>query len=231
MQTISVRTTQNVTIDHPVASLGDRIGAYFIDLVVMIAYAIIVVVAFINIDVPAWLYIAFLVIPLALYHLLFEIFMNGQSPGKRAMNIQVVKLDGTEPGFAQYFLRWLFALIEGGAIAVLVIAVSGKGQRLGDIVAGTSVVKLIDYSRVTARNVFIQPDQNYIVTFPQASNLHSRDIELIQRSVEAYKQFGNIEPVMLATEKIKSILQIQSDLQPVDFLYTIVKDYNHLNSI
>jgi hypothetical protein len=44
-------------------------------------------------------------------------------------------------------MRWIFSFIDfyilSGALAVLIIAVGGKGQRLGDIVAGTSVVKLV----------------------------------------------------------------------------------------
>ncbi|HYG04355.1 MAG TPA: RDD family protein [Chryseosolibacter sp.] len=231
MQTISVRTTQNVFIHHPVASLGDRILAYLVDSLILTAYVVILIIALVNIDVPGWVYFALILIPLALYHLLFEIFMNGQSPGKRAMNIQVVRMDGTEPGFADFFLRWLLGLIERGAVAVLIIAINGKGQRLGDIVAGTTVVKMIAQKEITAQEVFITPEQTYTPTFPQATQLNAQDIELIQRALEAARDFGNNEPVMLVTEKIKTLLGVQTALPPTQFLYTIVKDYNHLNAL
>lgn len=231
MQTISVRTTQNVFIHHPVASLGDRILAYLLDSLILTAYVVVLIIALTYIDVPAWVYFVLVLIPIALYHLLFEIFMNGQSPGKRAMNIQVVRMDGTEPNFADYFLRWLLGLIERGAIAVLVIAVNGKGQRLGDIIAGTTVVKIVAQKEITAEEVFITPNQDYVPTFPQATQLNSQDIELIQRALEAEREFGNREPVMMVTEKIKSLLGVQTSLTPIQFLYTIVKDYNHLNAI
>jgi uncharacterized RDD family membrane protein YckC len=149
MQTVSVRTTQNVVIDYPVASLGDRILAYFIDVLIMIAYVIllILVIGFGEIGSPA-IIISLISIPLFLYHLLFEIFMNGQSPGKRQMNIKVVRLDGTPPTIGNYIIRWLLRIIEidlmSGAIALLTIAISGKGQRVGDIAAGTTVVKLVE---------------------------------------------------------------------------------------
>lgn len=235
MQTISVRTTQNVFIQHPVASLGDRILAYVLDLIILIAYIIAIVGLFINMDLEViWVWIVFVAAPWMFYHLLFEIFMNGQSPGKRVMKIQVVRLDGTEPSVGDYILRWAFSLIDfyvlSGALAVVIIAAGGKGQRLGDLVAGTTVVKLIDQREITASNIFITPAQTYVPTFPQVIQLESRDIELIQRALEAQVQFDNHQPIMMVTEKIKSMLGIQTELPPAEFLYTLVKDFNHLSA-
>ena len=235
MQTISVRTTQNVSIQYPVASVGDRILAYLLDSVILVGYMIVVFAAFVNMDLDVWwLWVIFLVVPWFFYHLTFEIFMNGQSPGKRVLNIQVVRLDGTQPSIGNYMLRWVFSLVDfyilSGALAVIIIASSGKGQRLGDIVAGTSVVKLIAHREISASRVFISPEDNYVPVFPQVTQLESKDIELIQRALEANHQHGNIQPVLLVTEKIKSILGIQTELSPVQFLYTIVKDFNHLTS-
>jgi uncharacterized RDD family membrane protein YckC len=235
MQTINVRTTQNVAIQYPIASLGDRILAYILDFIILIAYAVAMVAFFINIDLEiVWIWVMFLVVPLFFYHLAFEIFMNGQSPGKLAMNIQVVRLDGTQPGIGNYFLRWMLGLVElyilSGAIAVIVILANGKGQRLGDIVAGTCVVKLIAQREITASEVFITPENAYTATFPQVTQLDSRDIELIQRALEANVQFDNIKPVLMVAEKVKSTLNIQTELPPAEFLYTVVKDFNHLSS-
>src|SRR5688572_16373007 len=127
MQTISVQTTQNVFIHHPLASLGDRILAYILDRIILIAYIVAIVGLFINIKVNAvWPWFVFLAGPWLFYHLVFEIFMNGQSPGKRVMQIQVVRLDGTQPSVGDYILRWAFSLIDfyvlSGALAVIVIA-------------------------------------------------------------------------------------------------------------
>lgn len=231
MQTISVRTTQNVVIQHHIASIGDRILATIIDGLVMMAYAALLVLSMYSSNFPFWVYLIFLLAPLVLYHLLFEIFMNGQSPGKKAMNIQVVKMDGTEPGFGEYFLRWIFGLIERGAIAVLVVAVNGRGQRLGDIVASTTVVKIVPETAISAERVFIQPENTHQVMFPQAADLQAHDIEIIQRAIEAYRDFGNLDPVIKVSEKIKSHLRIDTDLDPLSFVYRLIKDYNHLNSL
>jgi uncharacterized RDD family membrane protein YckC len=235
MQTISVRTTQNVAIQYPIGSVGDRILAFLIDRIILIAYAIVVIAAFINLDVEiVWLWIVLLVIPFFCFNLFFEIFMNGQSPGKRVMNIQVVRLDGTQPTFGDYLLRFLFGLIDfyvlSGALAVVIIAINGRGQRLGDIVAGTCVVKLIAQKEITANEVFVTPENSYSPTFPQVTQLDSRDIELVQRALEARSNFGNEQPVLMVTEKLRSLLGIQTELAPAEFLYTIVKDYNYLNA-
>lgn len=236
MQTISVRTTQNVAIEHPVASIGDRILAFLLDRVILLVYVIVVIAAFVNLEVDvAWPWIVMVAIPFLCFNLFFEIFMNGQSPGKRVMNIQVVRMDGTQPSIGDYFLRFLFGFIDfyilSGALAVVIIAVNGKGQRLGDIVAGTTVVKLIQHKEVTANRIFVTPEQTYTPTFPQVTQLKSRDIELIQRALEANRNFGNDQPIMMVSEKIRSLLGIQTDLAPTEFLTVVVKDYNHLTAL
>ncbi|HRJ28706.1 MAG TPA: RDD family protein [Cyclobacteriaceae bacterium] len=235
MQTVSVRTTQNVVIDYPVASLGDRILAYFIDLFIIIAYFILMIFILIGAEAGSTaLIVSTLAIPPFLYHLLFEIFMNGQSPGKRQMKIKVVRLDGTPATIGNYLIRWLIRLIEvdalSGAIALFTIAVSGKGQRLGDIAAGTTVVKLVEQRAVTAKEVFTVSEDTYTPIFQQVVQLSDQDIELIQQALEVNRTTGNSLPVMAVTEKVKHSLGIQTDLPPVKFLYTIVKDYGHITA-
>lgn len=235
MQTVSVRTTQNVVIDYPVASLGDRILAYFIDVFIIIAYFILIFFLLVSGGAgSAALIIGVLLIPPFLYHLVFEIFMNGQSPGKRQMNIKVVRLDGTPPTIGNYIIRWLLRLIEidvlSGAIALFTIAVNGKGQRLGDIAAGTTVVKLVEQRAVTANEVFTVSEDTYTPVFHQVIQLNDQDIEVIQQALEVNRTTGNSVPVMAVTEKVKNRLGIQTDLPPVKFLYTIVKDYGHITA-
>ncbi|MBX2960981.1 MAG: RDD family protein [Cyclobacteriaceae bacterium] len=235
MQTVSVRTTQNVVIDYPLASLGDRILAYFVDVLIMIAYVILIffIIGFGGVNSPAGM-ISLIIIPLFLYHLLFEIFMNGQSPGKRQMKIKVVRLDGSPATIGNYIIRWLVRIFEidlfSGALALLVIAISGKGQRLGDIAAGTTVVKLVEQQAVTAQQVFTLTEDAYSPVFQQVVQLNDQDIELIQQALEVNRTTGNSVPVMAVTEKVKNTLGIQTDLPPVKFLYTIVKDYGHITA-
>ena len=235
MQTVRIRTTQNVFIDYPVASIGDRILAHLIDRIVLILYSVAVVAALVNLDVDLWyVWLVLLGVPWMLYNLLFEIFMNGQTPGKQVMKTKVVRLNGTPPTIGDYLLRWIFSFVDfyilSGALAVVIIAMGGKGQRLGDIVAGTSVVKLIEEHQITAKEVFVTAEEMHVPTFTQVTQLNANDIELIQRALEVNREQGNLQPVMIITEKIKTLLGIQTDLPPVTFLYTIIKDYNTLTT-
>ena len=235
MQIIRVRTTQNVFIDYPVGSVGDRILAYLLDRLILIIYSLAVAAVLIQLDIESSpLLLILFGTPWLFYSLLFEIFMNGQTPGKKVLKIKVVRLDGTPPTIGDYLLRWIFAFVDifilSGAIAVVMVAMGGKGQRLGDVVAGTSVVKLLEYQQVTSQKVFVEAEQQYTPVFSQVINLSDRDIELIQRALEANRDQGNIQPVMVITDKIKSLLQIETDMPPVKFLYTIIKDYQTITA-
>jgi len=235
MQTIQVRTTQNVFIHYPVASVGDRILAHLLDQVFKIIYAIAVAVLLYNMDVEnEWVWILIIGIPWLLFTLLFEIFMNGQTPGKRGLNIKVIRLNGTPASIGDYILRWIFSIVDfgilSGAIAVIIITAGGKGQRLGDLVAGTSVVKLIEQKEITANEIFVPADVAYEPTFSQAIQLSEKDMEIIQRALEVNRDHGNPKPMLAVAEKLKEQLGIQTDLPPVKFLYMLIKDFNHLTS-
>lgn len=235
MHNIQIRTTQNVFIHYPVASAGDRILAHLLDRVILVLYTVIVFAILVRYDLNRpWIWVTVLGTPWLLYWLLFEIFMNGQSPGKRVLNIKVVRLNGTPPTLGDYLMRWIFSFVDlyilGGAIALVVVVAGGKGQRLGDVVAGTSVVKLIEQKEVKASEIFVPQEEAYTPTFTQVVQLHEKDIELVQQALEINRDQGNSQPILLVTEKIKSLLGIQTDLPPVKFLYTIIKDFNHLTS-
>jgi len=81
---VHVRTTQNVFIHYPVAGLGDRILAYLLDQLILIVFVIAMVALYINISMEIiWIWIVTVAAPYILYHLMFEIFMNGQSQVSR----------------------------------------------------------------------------------------------------------------------------------------------------
>ena len=235
MHTIQVRTAQNVFIHYPVASVGDRILGHLLDLLIKALYFVGMVALIMQTKMnEEWVIMMLFALPYLFYTLAFEIFMNGQTPGKRAMNIQVVRMDGSPPTVGNYIVRWLFALLEfsisSGVIAVLTILITGKGQRLGDLVGGTSVVKLIPQEEITGRDVFISAEQTYQPTFSQVIALNERDIELLQQALEVNRTHGNPQPMLMAAERVKSLLGIQTDMPTIKFLYTLIKDFNHYSS-
>jgi uncharacterized RDD family membrane protein YckC len=225
MQTLTSRTGQNRPAQATTAGLGDRLLAFIVDAFILTAYTIIVTTALITADVEAvWTWVIFVIVPLCFYSLICEIAMGGQSPGKRAMRLRVVSLEGDPVSAGQSFIRWAFLIVGlyffSGVIAAVIIFVNKKGQRLGDIVAGSKVVKIMDHAVV---------GESHVVTIPSVRLLEMHDIELIQRALNAQRDFENPTPVLIVSEKIKSMLGVASELPPSEFLSTIVKDFKHLS--
>ncbi len=222
-------TNQNIEIDLELASLGERILAFFIDAIIISFILIAFSIAIANVNLESWMLII-MVIPFMFYSFLFEYLGNGQSLGKRAMNIKVVKLDGTTPTVGSYLLRWLFRLIDiyvlYGGVSVISIIVTENGQRIGDLAAGTIVIKV---ASVDVGNVLKSPAQpNHVVTFPIVKQLNDKQIELMKKALEMRKQGFNKEGVSSLAEKLKEKFQIETELPDVKFLYTIIADYEHI---
>ena len=79
------------------------------------------------------------------YFMFFELVMRGQTPGKRSMKIRVVRDDGTPVGANEVLIRNLLRMVDflpaGYALGAMVMFPSPLAKRLGDIAAGTIVVK------------------------------------------------------------------------------------------
>lgn len=233
MQIVTIHTAQNVQIDYPVAGVLDRIIAFLIDLLILGAYGFIVFFVFATSHLMEdWLMILFY-LPVFFYHLVTEITMDGQSLGKRAIRLKVVRLDGTNPTIGNYVLRWILRLIDiqlAGSVAITFILITRNGQRLGDLAAGTTVVKLTTPGDVTGHNVIRHMEENYTPVFPQVIQLADRDIDIIKQALEVNRTMGNMDPVLKLDQKLKTLLGIETDMAPVKFLYTIIRDYSHLTA-
>ena len=231
MQKISVQTTQNVRIEYVLAGIGDRILAYLIDLLIIVAYATVLGLLFASVSVePSLTIVILLALPAFMYHLLCETLLDGQSVGKRQMKIKVVKLDGSSPGLGAYLMRWILRLIDmnifGGGIAVLCIAITTRDQRLGDLAAGTTVVKVKGQETTPV----FATDEDYQPTFQEVTCLTDADIDTIQRVIKAHRDSGNTEPVWATAQRVQLALGVQSDMRPLQFLFTVVRDYKHLTA-
>ncbi|MFA7327248.1 MAG: RDD family protein [Candidatus Kapaibacterium sp.] len=232
---LNIETTQNIDIQYKIAGVGDRILAHIIDFVLLFAYLLFggaVVVDYFQYTPILILYF----IPLFFYHFLCELFLGGQSIGKKARKIKVIKVDGTRPSVIDYFSRWLLGLVEitmtGGVVALITILVSSKSQRIGDMVGKTSVVKLEKELKLED-TIYVATDVNYIPVFPQARYLTDKDANIIRELLAKNNGDQLTYQLIDATNKLKNIflkkLSIKSDLSPVEFLSTLLTDYNHLS--
>lgn len=228
---VSIQTSQNVTLDYEPASLGERMVALLLDYLIFLGWLILFLILMTQFPTGLrssfWSYV-FLMLPFLLYDLLCELFLNGQSLGKIAMKIRVVMLDGSPPHLGAYLLRWLPRLIEspmflGGIIPLITIAINGRGQRIGDIAAGTTVVKLsrpVTLAHVTYRAL----PEDYQVRFPEVAQLSDRDLNIIREAL----RMNSPEVSGLAANKVKQVIGVRSELDDTTFLRTLISDYQFL---
>jgi len=166
--------------------------------------------------------------------LAFEVWNNGQSLGKMALRIQVIKTAGGRATFSDYSARWIFRMIDIyfslGGIACILVASSSKAQRIGDIVANTAVVKLIPKMDLTLKDILnLHAQDSYKPTYPEAKKLIEDDVLLVKSTLDRYRRFRNEaheDAIELMAKKIKEVLEVES-VHPnsEQFLQTILKDY------
>ena len=224
---ISISTAHNVDIDYIPAGVLDRILATLIDGAFqfgLLMLGLMFIGLFSMADSPTWFFVILAVI-IASYHLFCEAVFNGRSLGKYTMRIQVVKLNGKKLTF------WVFRLIDisisSGAVAVISIIASKRMQRLGDMAAGTTVIKLEKAVTLKQISEFETPEE-YQVVFQQAALLSDKDIKIIKDVLrEVYKNntYALLAPL---TKKIKEVTGIETSMIPLEFVETILKDHSHL---
>lgn len=243
MDSIRINTAQNIDIEYEIAGLGERIAARCIDLA---GFAILFVVAWIlfiigSISVSGTLGVVILIVYLiiyAFYDLVCELTMNGQSFGKRVMKIKVINLDGTQPTFGQYLTRWLFRMIDfgfplgWGVIALASVAVTENHQRLGDLLAKTTLIKMIPRTQLNQVAFNFSLPEEYQPQFKEVMHLTDRDIELIHEVLTGYYQTGNASLIYAMAAKTKEhiFVSVPAGMNELQFLETVLKDYNYITS-
>jgi len=234
MENISIPTSQNIAIEQTIASVGERIAAAGLDYLFYFIYFISVSILSGIAQEPA--VIGFMMAPVAFYHLISEASMQGQSWGKKIVKIKVVKIDGTQATFIAYLLRWIFRLVDigvfFGALSVLVIILNGKGQRLGDMVANTTVIRLRE--RSLSDTIYTKLPDNYSQVFPQVNKLSDADMytakEVLDFMNHSSHSYESQEMAIKAKKALESKMGIQSDMLSGKFLVTVIRDYNYIHS-
>ena len=96
MNTVKISTTQNIELEYDLASLGERIVGFLIDFLIISAYLILLSIIFAILNSVSfvgrrqWISIIFY-LPIYFYNLVSEVFMNGQSVGKKVMKMKSIK--------------------------------------------------------------------------------------------------------------------------------------------
>jgi len=142
-------TAEAVRVHVDVAGLGSRMIAGLIDSLLQFAVVFGILSAVgvgggtsSTVEVVVVLLVLFLVV--WGYYPLFEFFLHGRTPGKAAQRLRVVRTDGQPAGGASILVRNLIRIVDVFALpflAVISMAMSSRAQRLGDLAAGTYVVR------------------------------------------------------------------------------------------
>ena len=151
---LSIETPEQIKINYSIAGIGSRFYAALIDVAVMTLIALIgiyvIARAISDLDerLGNWLVAIAGIATFAFlwgYYMVFEITTNGQSLGKRALGLRVIKVHGYPISFSDSAIRNLVRIVDflpffygAGLVAMLL---NKNWQRLGDLAAGTLVVK------------------------------------------------------------------------------------------
>lgn len=258
MPNIKIPTVFNIDLEFEAADLGRRLVAYLIDLLIRGVYILLATYLISRADFSferkEMVEGLVILLPVSLYYLISELLMKGQSLGKRVMDIKVVSLMGNVPSVSQVMLRWMFRLVESplltmvllgailsestpltalmvlviGMVPVVMVLRSPLNQRLGDMAAGTILVRTRERHRIED-TIFREITQdNYVPQFPQILRLSDRDLSKIKSVIDSTHRLGEYVMAERISFKIKEVLHIETDMPALEFLETLLNDYNYL---
>ncbi|MDE6171955.1 RDD family protein [uncultured Bacteroides sp.] len=231
----TIITGQFVRISQTPASIGERFLALLIDyiLIGLYLYSTLALISWFqtSTDFTVTIFLIMIYLPVLLYSFLCEIFNHGQSLGKRLMNIRVVKADGSTPSIGSYLLRWLLFPIDfffTGGIGILSILLTKNSQRLGDLAAGTMVIKEKNYRKIhVSLDEFDYLTKNYHPTYPQAADLSLEQVNVITRTLQSGKK-DRMQRIAQLARKVQELLSVTPREGSLEhFLQTILRDYQY----
>lgn len=225
-------TGQYVRIEQTPASLGERFFASLLDFLFMggALLCFIYSAEAITLSLPDAVYFLFS-LPILLYTPLFEMFNDGQTPGKRILNMRVIRTDGTVPTLGSYLLRWLLSPIDWlmvGCVGAVSILVTSRHQRLGDLAAGTMVIKEKNYHHIgVSLEEFSYLTPDYRPTFPQAADLSLEQVNIIERTLHTASKDRPRRIALLARKVTETLRLPARRLSDEKLLETLLCDYQY----
>jgi uncharacterized RDD family membrane protein YckC len=240
---LSIETPELVAIEMPLAGIGSRFIALLVDTLIwavgltmlgLMFWAIgPALEAFSQISyqwqVAIWFFVLFLLN--WGYFTLFEAFWNGRTPGKRVARIRVIQRSGRPIGFFESLARNLVRYIDQipffYAVGVIVMFATRQHQRLGDLAAGTLVVRDLEPettrwsdspNRTFTAQIFsapeTAPEPHTLVSLPAADvvRMSSADLEVLESFFARRLEMSLATRKMLA-ERIAAAIHAKSGLE------------------
>ncbi len=217
-ETLIIETPERVQLEFALASIGNRFLAVVVDHIIQFFTIFVVTWALISLtqlskltesgtakamlaQMPKWT-IAILIILIFLifasYFVVFEWIWNGQTPGKRLMKLRVIREDGRPITFWESLARNLLRLFDTFpgfvipiySIGLITIFMSNRDQRLGDLFAGTVVVRERTDEAPTFADVFSNPTADAAFRRVQKQTPFTADLKgLTEPEIEVVETF------------------------------------------
>jgi len=175
-ETLVIETPERVPLHFALASIGNRFIACAIDHTIQIVTLIVVGIFFAIIsnassfgsrlmNAPKWVIALLIVIQFVIfdgYFAVFEWLWRGQTPGKRWLKLRVIREDGRPISFFEAVVRNLLRVVDFlvppfYSIGLISVFATERDQRVGDLVAGTVVVREREAEAPAFAEVFASP--------------------------------------------------------------------------
>jgi len=207
--TLVIETPERVPLHFALASIGNRFIACAIDHTIQIVVLIAMVITFLIISdaadfgsrlasAPKWV-IALLVIVQFLiingYFAIFEWLWSGQTPGKRWLKLRVIREDGRPISFFEAMIRNLIRVIDFivppfYSVGLVSVFATERDQRVGDLVAGTVVVRERESEAPAFEEVFASPVSDAALRRSFAPVNFTADVnKLTEREISVVESF------------------------------------------
>ena len=233
MNEFQIETAQNVSINQNVAHIGDRMLGYLIDSLIILFYIISMYLLLRLLDLnvrDAWSVYLLVSLPAFLYYVLLETFWDGKTVGKFVMKTKVVKIDGTKPTFANYFVRWILRIVDVvitlGGLATLTILIKGNGQRIGDIAADTTIITEKEVTDIND-TIFEEVPHDYMPTYSQVTVLNDADMQTVKSLFDNAFKRGNHNVILSISKQLQKVMQVETKQTATNFVSTVLKDYSY----
>lgn len=233
---LDIRTAQNVPLALEPASVGERALATLVDGAIVVAWVIAaqaLLFGALEIGESMAVYLLVVVLPVFVYHLAFEVFVEGRTPGKLLLKTQVARVDGAQPTLGQYLLRWLLRFVDVtvslGMVALVAVALTKRSQRLGDLVAGTTVIRRRRRVRLD-EVLYPAAPAGHVPDFPEAERLSDADVRTLRAVLVRLRLSPRDARATALARRAKAAVEKRLGLEPVRmppeaFLKAVVRDH------